>query len=56
MAELFGGEAVWSPFADMVYSAVGEVLVCVDFHGIQWAFSGVTWFGEVLGYGWCGSF
>ncbi len=51
MAELFGGEVFRSPFIYMVYCAVLEVFVCIDFHCVQWFVSGVLWFGEVLGYG-----
>ena len=56
LAELFGSEVLWSPFVDVVYCAVGKVFVCVDFHSVQGDVGGVMWIGEVLGYGWCGSF
>ena len=56
MAELFSSEVFWSPFVDVVYSAVVKVFVCVDFHSVQGVVSGVMWFGEVRGYGWWRSF
>ncbi len=56
MAELFSSEVVWSPFIDVIYGAVVKVFVRVDFHGVQWVFGSVLWFGEVLWDGWWGSF
>ena len=56
VAELFGSEVFWSPFADVVYCAGGKVFVCVYFHGVQGVVGGVLWIGEVLRYGWWGSF
>ncbi len=56
VAELFGSEVVWSSFVDVVYCAVREVFVCVDFHSVHGVVGGVLWFGEVLGNGWWRSF
>ncbi len=56
MANLFGNEVFWFPFVDVVYCAVGKVFACVDFHGVQGVVDGMLWFGEILRYGWWGSF
>ncbi len=51
MAELFGCEVFRSPFIYVVYYAVLEVFVCIDFHCVQWVVICVLWFEEVLGNG-----
>ncbi len=51
VAELFSGEVLCFPFINVVYCAVEEVFVRINFHCVQWIVNGVLWFGEVLGYG-----
>ena len=56
VAELFGSEAGWFPFVDMIDGAVLKVFVYVDFHNVQRVVNRVLRFGEVLGDGWWWSF
>ena len=56
VAELFSSEVVCFPFVYMIDCAVLKVFVCVDFHYVEGVVRRVLWFGEVLGYGWWGSF